>query len=337
MSDIKKLQEAVTGLVIIEPSADSVEVVNESQLAPLRASKAALVAQGRAIKVDSPEAFALADEWLKGCEAFVAAVKDRFEEPISQANRRHKALTGTRALLIGNSDDPNDVLGLIKYLRDGRGEYKAAVERAEREAREAAERKAREEAEARQREAARIAREEAERQAAAAAEARRIADEQAAEAKRVADAEAARLAAEAALIEDADAAMEAAAAAEEAAAAAAQAQADAAAAAAAAEEEANERAIQAALDAEAAAAAPVVVPSVHVQPVLEKEDGVSWADNWVAKYDPVEAFDAIIKARAWGYLMLNEKAISAAAKSQKGLARIPGVSVVNEKIERRKR
>ena len=331
MIEISKLHEAVTGLVIIEPSEDSTEVVNESQIVALRSAKAELVTAGRALKVETPEAFALAGEWLAGCEQFVGMVEERFEEPISQANKRHKALTGTRKEITA------DIVELAAYFRGARAGYRAAVERAEREAREAAERKAREEAEARQREAARIAREEAERQAAAAAEARRIADEQAAEAKRVADEEAARLAAEAALIEDPDAAMEAAAAAEEAAAAAAQAQADAAAAAAAAEEEANERAIQAAIDAEAAAAAPVVVPTVHVQPVLEKEDGVSWADNWVAKYDPVEAFDAIIKARAWGYLMLNEKAISAAAKSQKGLAQIPGVSVVNEKIERRKK
>lgn len=331
MIEISKLYEAVTGLVIIEPSADSVEVVNESQLVALQSVKSELVAAVREIKVESPEAFALAGEWLDGCEQFVGMVKERFDKPISQANKRHKALTGTRGEIT------SDIVEAAERLRNLRKAYRAAVERAEREAREAAERKAREEAEARQREAARIAREEAERQAAAAAEARRIADEQAAEAKRVADAEAARLAAEAALIEDADAAMEAAAAAEEAAAAAAQAQADAAAAAAAAEEEANERAIQAALDAEAAATAPVVVPTVHVQPVLEKEDGVTWADNWVAKYDPAEAFDAIVKAGAWGYLMLNEKAISAAAKSQKGLARIPGVSVVNEKIERRKK
>ncbi len=342
--EISKLHEAVRELVIIEPSADSTEVVNGSQLAPLQAAKAALVAQGMAMKIDSPESFALASEWIDGCDAFVDAVAMKLDKPIDEANARHKAFTGMRGALV------KDIKVLADYFRSARGEFKIATERAEREAKEKAQREAQAAAEAAQREQARLAQIEAKRIADEAAEVKRLADleakriaDEAAEAKRLADAEAARLAAEAAEIVDPDLAMEAAAAAEEAAAAALQAEADAAElarqTALEAERVAEEARIAAAAlaaEAEAAAAMPVVVPTVHVEPVLAKEDGVSWADNWVAEYDEPTALRAMVAAGAVEYLMVNPKAVNAAAKSQKSLARIPGVSVVNKKIERRK-
>ncbi len=106
----------------------------------------------------------------------------------------------------------------------------------------------------------------------------------------------------------------------------------------AAEQEADRlrEAEEARVRAEQAAAAPVVVARVAVEaPVVEA--GVTWADNWEAEYDPETALRAIIAAGRIEFLMLNEKAINAAAKSQKNLANIPGVRVVNNKIERRSR
>ncbi len=313
MSSVEKLKQTVTGLTIIVPTADSLQVIPENELAAFQEIALEFVQQCD-VEITTKDDFSKAGEMVSDCEMVAKVLASRFEEPISDANKAHKALTGTRKDLVGPFES------VAAALRKRRAEWKAADDaRIRREQAEAA-RKAREEAER----VARIAREEADRKA---AEAKRIADEAASKAKAEADRVAAEAAAAAAEFTDPDEAMAALAAAEEEAERAAQAARDEADRAATAAQAAADEAAR-------AAAAPVVVERVVVAAPV-KEAGVTWVDNWMAQYDPIEALKALVAAGRVEFLMVNDKAVQAAAKSQKGLANIPGVEVVNNKTERR--
>lgn len=332
--EISKLKEdlalEVQQLVIIDPAPGILEVVNQGQLEAFKERQSELVTFASTLRVDSAESFALAGQLVEASDFLTSIINERFEKDTEEANARHKALTGTRGDLRG----PFTVLS--QKFRNARAAWKASEDA--RIAREAAAARAAAEAEAkRQRdEQARLAKEAADR----IAEEARVAAEEAAEAARVererVEREAAEAAAAAAEIEDPMEALAAAAAAAEAARVAEE---QAAEAARKAEEGQAELAREAELAqrlAEQAAAAPVIVARVAVEaPVVE--DGVIWADNWVAEYDPTEALKALVAAGRIEFLMVNDKAITAAAKSQKSLASIPGVRVVNNKIEKRRK
>lgn len=325
------LKAEVQQLVLIEPSDDSMEVIGSVQLASFKAKKGELVTAIRSLKITTPGDFALAGDMISGCDAVVAAIGTRFDEPIALANQKHKALTGARKEMAG------DLLEAVAWLRGARAGYKAAVEAEEK--RKAAEEQARlrAEAEAKQRAEAEAARIEAKRIADAAAEEKRLADEAAAELARTEREAAEAVALAAAEIEDPDEAMAAVAAAAEEAEKVEADRIERERVAAEQEAERQRQVEEAARLAEQAAQAPVVMPRMVVEPTLDKEEGVTWADNWVAEYEPTEALKAIVAAGALEYLSLNEKAINSAAKSQKSLARIPGVRVVNNKIEKRRK
>ncbi len=306
------LKLEVQNLVIIEPSADTQEVVNQGQLAAFKLKKAELTTAIAALPVDSPDNFALAGELISACDMIVSAIDERMAEPIASANKVHKSLTGARKDMAGDLEE------LARGLRGKRATFKAGEEAKARELGRQAEAAARAKAEAEQRETARIAAEEA-------AETARLAAEAAAEA--------AAATAAAAEIEDPDAAMEAAAAAAE------------------LEAQAAEQARQADLErqqAEAAAQAPVVVPRVAVAVPLAVEEGVTWADNWEARWPltadgkpdtrkVLEAILAVLPSRPdlMMYVILDEKMVSKQAGIQKTTFRVPLVEAVNNKIERR--